>query len=404
VPETPLPRRRAGAVPVLLLALSLAPGARADGSWLRVDAPAAERSAASLRLLEVRGRATPHGVAAHDLVVALDVSDSVLRPSGWDVDGDGPEGRTDPALVARFGDRPELAARMRESDLDDCVLMAELAAAGALFDRLDLARDRVALVAFSDEAEVLAPLGSPRSALDAALETLRTGFDRWLRGTNFGDAAAVSQRALGGEEGRAAPGRGRSILLLSDGEPTLPPGRDMPRQHALWAAHAAAAAGIRIHAFALGDGALPGADVFAEMAARSGGRAERLEQAGDAIARLRGTDLVGLAAVRVVNATTGEPARALRTFPDGRFDGFVELAPGTNRVRVEALAGDGGRAAADRLVDYDAARPADPAQAEALLRALRLRSEETAAWAEMERQRRTRRLELELRVEPMAPE
>jgi len=414
----PRPLLRPLPLSCLLLAVLLAavPAARAQddargrdqddarGGWLAIESPEPGAHVA-LPLVEVRGRATPHGAAANDLVIAIDVSDSVVLPSGWDVDGDGPDGRTDPERAARHAHEPALAARMREGDLDDSVLMAELAAARLLLDRLDLTRDRVALVAFSDRAELLAPLGSPRARLDAALDGLARDLPRWLRGTDFGAAIALAQQALGddpealarGESG-AVSGRRRAILFLSDGEPTLPPGRDMPRQHALWSASAAAASGIRIHAFALGDAARPGLDVFAELAARSGGRFERLAQAGDAIAALPQTDLVGLEALRIVNATTGRPARALRRFPDGRFDGFVELAPGTNRIRVEATASDGARAAGERTVARDAAHP-DPAAAEVLLRELRRRTREVELRAEMERTRRVRTLELEIRVE-----
>jgi hypothetical protein len=398
--------RRLAPLPFLLLA---APAAVADG-WLVIDAPT-EGARVPLPLVEVRGYATPGGAATHDLVIALDVSDSVLLPSGWDVDGDGPGGRSDPWWAGAYGSDPVLSRRGRDGDLDDSVLMAEITAARALLDRLDLSRDRVALVAFSDGASVLAPLGSPRAALDAALDALPRELKRWGRGTNFGDAIAVAQQALGddpealarGEDGAPA-GRRRAILFLSDGEPTMPAGRDMPRQHALWSAGAAAAGGIRIHTFALGEPQSPpdpqdepGLDVFAELAARTGGRFERLERAGDAIARLPQTDLVGLASLRVVNATTGRPARALRRFPDGKFDGFVELAPGPNRLRFEAEASDGARASGERQVLH--AGTADPAASAALLEELRRRTREVELRAEMERTRRVRSLELEIRVE-----
>lgn len=400
-PRMPPPNR---CLLALLAWLAAAPPAAAEPDWLLVDAPAPGASV-SLPLVEVRGRAVPGGAAANDLVIAIDVSDSVLLPSGWDVDGDGPGGRSAPWWAEVYGRDPVLAMRARESDLEDSVLMAEIAAARALLDRLDLARDRVALVAFSDEASVIAPLGSSRAALESALESLPRELKRWGRGTNFGDAIAVAQRALGDEaealargEAGARPGRRRTILFLSDGEPTMPAGRDMPRQHALWSAHAAAAAGIRIHAFALGEEARRGLDVFAELAARSGGRFERLEQAGDAIVRLPETDLAGLAALRLVNVTTGRPARALRRFPDGRFDGFVELAPGTNRLRVEAEASDGAQAAVERDVVRGGDRPDAAASAE-LLAELRRRTREVELRAEMERSRRVRK-ELELEVGP----
>lgn len=381
-----------------------------ETAWLSIDEPARDGVAVSLPLAEVRGRAAPGGAAAHDLVIVLDASDSTILPSGWDVDGDGPDGRTDSAQAERFADSPLWTARMRDADLDDSVLRAEIAAARALLDRLDLGRDRVALVVFSDEAEIVTPLGRSRAALEAALEELASHPDRWLRGTNFGAAIVEAQHALGDTaESLSRPdatdttaGRRRSILFLSDGEPTLPAGPDMPRQHALWSAHAAAAAGIRIHAFALGQRAVRGLDVFADLAALSGGRFERLDQAGDAIVRLPQTDLVGLAGLHVHNETTGRPVRALRIFPDGRFDGFLELAPGANRIRVEAVANDGATAVADRtIVRLD--RTPDPELVEALLERLRRRTQEVALRTEMERTRRVQTIELELRVEPLSP-
>ena len=404
-----VPRLVQALVATLALAATTAP-ARADEPqppWLSIDAPAEDGAAVSLPLVEVRGRAAPGGAAAHDLVIVIDTSESTILPSGWDVDGDGPDGRTDPTRAERYADSAVLAGRMREADLDDSVLMAELAAARALLDRIDLGRDRVALVVFSDDAEIVAPLGRPRPVLDAALEEIADHPERWLRGTNFGAAIAEAQAALGDtveslsriEDADEPDGRRRSILFLSDGEPTLPAGREMPRQHALWSAHAAAAAGIRIHAFALGETARPGLDVFGEIAALSGGRFERLAEAGDAIARLPQTDLVGLAELRIVNETTGRPARALRTFPDGRFDGFVELAPGANRLRVDAVASDGARATTERTIVRAGAAP-DPRRAETLLDELRRRTREVELRAEMERTRRVRSLELELRVEP----
>lgn len=402
-------RLLAAVVASLTLTAALAP-ARADepnDAWLTIEAPADDGAPVPMPLVEVRGRAAPGGAAAHDLVIVIDASDSTILPSGWDVDGDGADGRTDPARAERFADSPVLAARMRDADLDDSVLMAELAAARALLDRIDLARDRVALVVFSDEAEIVAPLGRPRPVLDAALDEIAAHPERWLRGTDFGAAIAEAQGALGDTveglsriAGADEPaGRRRSILFLSDGEPTLPAGREMPRAHAVWSAHAAGAAGIRIHAFALGETARPGLDVFGEIAMISGGRFDRLAEAGDAIARLPQTDLVGLAELHVVNETTGRPARALRTFPDGRFDGFVELAPGTNRLRVDAVASDGARASAQRTVVRAGGAP-DPRRTEALLDELRRRTREVELRAEMERTRRVRSIELELRAEP----
>jgi hypothetical protein len=261
-----------------------------------------------------------------------------------------------------------------------------------LLARLDAGpRYRVGLVAFSDQAHVLAKVGSSPAELERAQRALLSQFPRYLRGTNFGDAVATAQLALQPESNGAAlgppAGTAQSILLLSDGAPTLPPHGDRARQHALYAATAAGAAGIRLFTFDLSRDATGSSSVLAEMASRSGGRFERLERPGDAIARLRRTDLSGLDQVRVVNETNGAPARALRTFPDGSFDGFVEVAPGRNRIVFRATTTDGRSAEAERIVVRTGS-----GDAAALVRELRKRTRETELWAEMERERRTQKL------------
>jgi len=395
-------------------ALLVAGGAAAeDAAQLRVDAPALRESTQRAPLVEVRGQAAASELGAHDLVLVLDLSESSLLPSGWDVDGDGPKGRTDPALVARLTARPEfpptLVPRLSEADFDDSVLAATLAAARALITRLESGggRHRIGIVIFSDRARVVAELGASRAALDSALDEIRDTFYRELRGTNFGDAIGTAQLVLQPESalGRtgAPAGRGQSILLLSDGAPTLPPHGDRARQHALYAASAAAAAGIRVFPFELSRAAGK-AGVLEEIAARSGGRFERLERPGDAIARLRRTDLAGLEELRITNTTTGAAARALRTFPDGSFDAFVELAPGINRIRIAVRTTNGLTAADERVVTRTTEAEGDAAAQAALLEELRRRTRETEIWVQIERERRAPKLDLEIRVEPPSPE
>lgn len=394
---------------VSLVALATATAARADDArWLRVDAPVALESTAQLPLVEVRGQAAARGARAHEFVIVIDVSASAALPSGWDVDADGAHGRTDPARLARLLAQPDLPAglaeRLQSEDFDDSVLAAELAATSALLARLDTGtRYRVGLVAFSDQARVLAPVGSRPQALAEALDALRENFHRDLGGSNFGDAIAAAQRSLqpesNGAVATAPAGTDQSILFLSDGAPTLPPHGDQARQHALYAASAAGVAGIRIFSFDLSREEPVGPNVLAEMAARSDGRFEVLERPGDAIARLRRTDLVGLAELRVVNETTGSAARALRTFPDGAFDAFVELAPGRNHIVFRATTTAGASAVAERWIDRAAGAAPTPAESAALIQELRKRTRETQLWAEMERERRTRNIDLDLRLE-----
>ena len=71
----------------------------------------------------------------HDLAIVLDLSDSTVLSSGVDLDGDGVGGGTDPELLAWLTEQPgvrgALVDRLREVDLDDSILMAELSAAEA---------------------------------------------------------------------------------------------------------------------------------------------------------------------------------------------------------------------------------------------------------------------------------
>lgn len=412
-----------GAALPLVVALALAAAAARGAEFgVALDAPA-PGAETSLGWIELRGRAGSAAPRGHDVVLALDLSDSTTAPAGVDLDRDGPGGRTSPELLAAVraeGADGALLRRLEGRDLDDSVLFAELAAAEVLIGRLDPAAFRVGIVAFSDGARVVAPLGTPAPGLRAALARLRREFWRDLRGTNFAAAirAATEELAPPDADARApTPGtappvgggpRVRSLLLLSDGVPTLPPHGDRPQQFAIEAAQDAALAGIRIYAYALGAEAAPGLDVFRAVAATTGGRFERIERPADAIARLRGVDLARLASLDIVNETTGQEARALRTFPDGSFDAFLPLEPGTNRLRVLAVAADGTRAVARREIAFRPPAGGDLSEAlraeqRALLDELRRRTREVELWAEIERGRAVPLRELELEAVAPAP-
>jgi hypothetical protein len=409
--------------PPRLLALAaalVAQDARAGSLALFAPPPAEAESA--LPLLEVRGHAGGRALHVHDIVIALDLSASAIEDSGRDLDGDGPEGRTSPALLARLAERGAdpitLKVLAAKRDLEDSVLFAELLAAEALVERLDPRAFRVGAVTFSDRARVVAPLGSRGEALRHALARLREDFWRDLRGTHFGDAVRVSLGLLRPDPAQERPGgsavqaaaageREASILLLSDGAPTLPPHKGNAERAAVEAAQDAAVAGVRVYTFALGPEAEDALDIYRAMAATSGGRFERIEGPGDAIARLRQVDLADLRELRIENLTSGQPARALRTFPDGSFDGFVPLEVGVNRVRVTAVAQDGSAEQLERAIRYRPASPDAPdaaelrARQEALLGELRRRTREVELWAEIERGRTVQLRELELDPVPM---
>ncbi len=400
-----------------LLTVALLPAADAasdERPWLVVDAPREVESEVKHSLLEVRGHGGARRGSGHDVVIAIDVSESTLEGTGIDLDGDGPLGRSDPELLAWLDGQlvnDSRLERLRDrQDFDDTVLAAELEAARALAARLDPNRFRVAILAFAEQAHVLAPLGSSRPRLEEALRGLHQDLHLEMAGTNFAAAVEGAHQIL-----RPDPGipddRLRSIVFLSDGAPTRPIHGDRAQRYALTAAMTAALDGIHLYAFAIGPEAEAGLKIMERMAVWSGGRLETVSRPAQVVARLRRLDLVGMADVSVVNETTRGTARALRIFPDGSFDGFVELAPGRNRLRFAARDRGGSVHEVERWVSYEL--PTGPPQVSAgpaggeestedsLVQELRQRTAEIEALADLERRREQQRKELELRAEEL---
>jgi hypothetical protein len=390
----------ARALVALAIGAWLAAVAKAEPPELRIDAPA-PGTVTRLPLVEVAGGAGRGAGERWDVVLVLDLSESTLHPSGVDLDGDGPGGRSDPAWLARVG--PALAGRLAGRDFEDTILAAELEAASVLVARTAGPRIRTGLVGFSDRAVVLAPLTASRAALESTLAELRFGLDGQLRGTHYAAALETATRLLLPDPSAAADGTARAIVFLSDGAPSLPVFHgDHGRSEALAAAREAGLAGIRIFAFAFGEDGRAATEVLARMAEWTDGRAARADEPERLVTALRELALVDVARVSITNATTGAPARAVRLFPDGSFDALLGLAPGENLVRVEAFASDGSGVFRERRIERrdGAAEGAEAARGQELLRKLRERTAEMEAWAEVERRRGEQRRSLEIQPAP----
>lgn len=399
-----LPRRLLALAVAALPMLAAGPGGAAS-PFLEVDVPREDGAVVARSLLEVSGHGGARRGPGHDVVIAIDLSESTLEDSGVDLDRDGPDGRSDPELLVwlenQLGDT-RLVRRLRdEQDFDDTVLAAELEAARALIQRLDPQRFRVGVVGFADGARELAPLGSSRARLADVVRDLRFDFHHDLRGTNFAAAVERCHALLVPDPDAPPDARLRSIVFLSDGSPTRPVLGGSAERYALRAAMEAGADGVRLYAFAIGPEAEAGLAVMERMAVWTSGRLEAVARPEQIVARLRRLDLVGLAELSVVNDTTGEPARALRRFPDGSFDAFVELAPGRNALRFRALGANGTVHEVVRHVVFETrgSLPDVAAGPGPVLERLRRRTAETEAWVELERSREEQRRELELRVE-----
>jgi hypothetical protein len=384
-----------------------APRAAAASPALQVDAPAPETTT-HLPLIEVKGSAGSAAGAGWDLAIVLDLSESTLHPSGLDLDGDGPDGRSDPELLRRFQPTgfagPGLLKRLQtELDFEDTILAAELEAASVLVARLAGERFRSGLVVFSDKAHVLAPLGSPPAALERALAQLRLALGEHLRGTHYTAAIQAAQRMLVPDPEAPPDGRERAMVFLSDGAPSLPVfWGDGGRRPALEAAREAGMQGIRIFAFAFGTGGADATEVLEAMAGWTDGRARSVEHPEQLASELRELNLADVSRVAIHNVTTDTPARALRLFPDGSFDALVTLVEGPNLLRIEAFGLDGSGLRVERNVLRlgGAAAQEEAAAGRALLDALRQRTAEMEAWAEVERRRREQRRSLTIEARP----
>jgi len=294
---------------------------------LEVSAPPAVRGLASV---EISGRGGRWEAAFHDVVIALDESESTLVATGRDIDGNGRAARNrtrDRYVNQEVGSLSFVAA----AEIGDSVVSAEVAAARRLMAQLDPDTMRVGLVSFAGFAWVDSALGHPRSVA-RQLDVYAAGFHD--NGTSIADALRVAFRALN-DARDPERARHRAVLLLSDGQPTVP-SREKGEKEALEAADDLARYGVPVHTFALGPQALAKLEMYREIAARTGGRFVPVEHPADVVSLLRSVRLTGLDRVEIRNATTGAKASGFRMRPDGSFRADVPVAPGTNAIEVVA--------------------------------------------------------------------
>ncbi len=350
------------------LALLAGPARASEPAWLEVVAPASgEHVHSSVALVAVQGRAV-RDTGPRALVIALDLSSSSFLPAGFDVDRDGMVGVLQP--WARL-DAIRVDHRI-VTDPEDTFAHAAVRLAREVAARLDVGHSRVGLVTLSEHTRVRAELEAPAVVLGAldAVDPRDAG-----GATDIGGAIRRALRVL-----EPAPASSRAILLVSDGEATAPRSPASAARRALSAAEAAARSGVRVHGVVPSRGPGPRASVLGEIARRSGGRTFAASAPERWVHELISSPAESIADLDVRNQTTGEPARAVRSFVDGSFDGFVALVPGLNRIEIRARLTDGRELGERRLVLYEIPdRPSaeDTARAATLREELRARTAET---------------------------
>jgi hypothetical protein len=341
-------------------ALSPPPAAAPTPLRIAVEHPAPGASVTGERPVLVSGWALPPGSdrPRRDVVLVIDVSDSTSKhfrdvgePASADA-GDAPDA-LDVAPVAAASDAPVAS-----------VLEAELAAARRLLASLDPRFSRVAVISFSGEpldertiperwrqlhpaADTWTGLTHDWAAVEQALEEVEAAGSHGLTHMAAGLERAVAELVGGpGASAEPDPRAERSILFMTDGVPTLPVPGDRWRNQAelLKQVTRAREYGIRIHSFAVGGEALTGPFTVETMAEQTGGTFTPVRDPATLPDKLPVVPLSGLEELRVENLTSGSAALATNLRPDGTFDALVRLAPGDNRIRVEARASDGSRA------------------------------------------------------------
>jgi hypothetical protein len=287
------------------------------------------------------------------------------------------------------------------TDPDDTIAGAQLLAARRLIDRLDTRSTRMGIITFGRTERVHARVGTPAEQLRLALDRLPNRPEEG--GTYFYGALIAAMKVLEQAESPDGEERHRSIILLSDGLPNEPPPPALAAKAAVRASKHASREQIRIYAFALGPTVAARPQVFLEMVRANGGELLIVEQPGEIIEYVPYMSLTKLASVELENATTGEPGRAVRLFPDGTFDGFAPLVPGENLLRVTAQGEAGGVRVLELPVRFEKTAglsDEDRRRLEQLLRDLRARTVETelAQRARAKRQEALRRT-LEITVD-----
>lgn len=293
-----------------------------------------------------------------DVMIVLDVSGSTEYPSGIDVNGNGKLGETVRSTNPGDPDVPN-------TDPDDSILAAEVAASKSLLEGLDPKRVHVGVLSFSGEVDEVTgrglnrgqdallelPLSADYGAVRGALEAVR------LRGpsggTNMEAGVKLALRELASLPGAQSKPRAdakKVILFLTDGKPSLPFGlanvedkEDMLA--AIDAAQLAKVAGVTLNVYGLGPEAIDYPVAATEMAKATGGVYTPVRTPGDIVSLLSGVTFANVEDVVAVNLTLQEWAgpNDILLSPDGSFKGFVPVRPGMNRIRVSALASDGSR-------------------------------------------------------------
>jgi von Willebrand factor type A domain len=361
---------------------------------LRLELPEQLRS--SVPLAEFRGRVEVNELSGADVVFVIDLTNTTLEATGVDSNENGVVGVDRPWANqnTRSDVRWQRPARTWTSDFGDAIVSVELESTKQLVRALAERNCRVGIVTFTGKARVLAELGPPEAALQA-LERLKVRVDR------TGTLPKVAFQRAGRMLDEAQPDRGLRrrpvVVFLSDGCETNY-NQEGIRRDAERSATELAERGISVHTLGFGDDEAKDPTIMGRIAAFGHGLYLHVDHAREAVGLVAPKLTISELPVTNRSDPTASP-RAVRSFADGSFDGFVPLVPGDNTIEIEAVLADGRRARASQILHYEPTTDPQPSDAE-LLSALRDRTAETELAGESQVGSNSRRTTLEIRGEP----
>jgi hypothetical protein len=332
---------------------------------IELDRPAPDQHirAADSRV-EVSGRAGTLPFVASDVVLLIDHSTLGAVASGIDVDQDGVVGRTRSSVTEWEPLAPN--APLWTTDSGDTVHEMQLRLARGLLARLEARQNRVGLAAFNfrawtggsrlvrltEKPGIRVPVGEPDAILAALAGFPPPQERRWTDLTRLLERGVelLDEGALANE-----PSRPRTLLLLSHGKPSAPIGIAWSSRSAIEYAEGLDERGIVLWAIPLRGG---DTDFLSKLTRGSGGEVLPLDQL-DARFAVPVTSDLRPRELEIENITQHTRASSLQSFPDGRFEAVVLLAPGANTLEIRAVLANGQRATIRRQVHYEAS-PAEP--------------------------------------------
>ena len=344
---------------IALLSMSVPRARAADEPPLKVqlEVPAAgQPSGAEGSLGFVSGRVFAADERPKlDLIFLLDVSGSTQDSSGIDVDGDGEVSGSGKLMSRLFGG----------SSGGDSILAAELAAVRALLARLDSRTTRVGVVIFSgdgggQDALVEVPLTDDYRQVERGLDEI--ALVPPAGGTNMYAGLRLAALELSGGSSAVSPrrkGAQRYILLLTDGEPTLPAqsGRREPVARVLKISRSIAKRGIKIDSFAIGARATQRPEAPREASSLTGGTYVAVDEIAELANRVEGVRFVDVAGLEIRNRTLDAPAACQLLEPDGRFSALIPMKPGANDLLLVARSTTGKEARHERELRFESDAP-----------------------------------------------